>query len=79
MELVARRLNLSRQELTGDAVTLAEQVGVDAFLSPAFSVSADGQVAYRAGVAAGRRQLTWGRVRGILYRIPVARGLPPVA
>jgi serine/threonine protein kinase len=49
--LVARRLNVSQAELTGDPATLAESVG-------AFSVSADGRVAYSAG-STGPQQLTW--------------------
>jgi Tol biopolymer transport system component len=57
--LVARRLDLARGELTGDPVTLADPVGYDG-TGPmgGFSVSGDGQVAYRAG-GAGRQQLTW--------------------
>ena len=57
--LVARRLDLARWELTGDPVTLADRVGVDASARFAgFAVSAAGAVAYRAGDS-GSPQLTW--------------------
>lgn len=55
--LVAQRLDVVRAELTGEPVTLADAVAVDASLiSAALSVSASGQVAYRTG-AGSRRQL----------------------
>jgi len=57
--LVARRLDLARQELTGDQTIVAEDVGLDSFLTAGFSVSGDGKVAYRVNAAAGREQLTW--------------------
>jgi Tol biopolymer transport system component len=57
--LVARHFNPARGELTGDPVTVADRVGVDArTLVGAFSVSASGLIAYRAP-AAVRRQLVW--------------------
>ena len=55
--LVARHLDHSRWELTGDAQSLADPVGYDLNLG-AFSVSADGVIAYRIG-GQGLRQLTW--------------------
>ncbi len=63
--LVAQRLDLKRQRLTGDPVTIADGVPPDAF-----SVSALGLVAYRTGAGSVRRQLTWfdraGKPRGVL-------------
>jgi len=58
--LIGQRLDLSRQELTGDPVTVAEDVYYDATTLNvgAFSVSASGAVAYRTG-GISRRQLTW--------------------
>jgi WD40 repeat protein len=57
--LLARRLDISRKELTGDPLTVADPVAFDPNLNvAAFSVSATGPVAYRTGVAT-RRQLTW--------------------
>ena len=56
--LVARRLDLAGGALTGDPVTLADRVGVDAFVRGGFAVSGAGLVAYRAGGNAAR-QLTW--------------------
>jgi len=56
--LVARRLDLDREELTGDPETLATPIGVDPSSTPGFSVSSEGRVAYRAS-AADRRQLAW--------------------
>jgi len=49
--LVAQRLDLERQTLVGDPVTLADEVR-------GFSVAAPGLVAYRTG-ADRQRQLTW--------------------
>ena len=69
--LVARRLDPVRGELTGDPVTVADPVGLDAsrFIG-AFSVSAAGLVAYRSAGGGIRRQLTWfdrsGKVLGTL-------------
>jgi len=55
--LVAQRLDVDKAALTGEAVTVADGVGVDANLS-AVSVAALGLVAYRMGTG-GQRQLTW--------------------
>jgi Tol biopolymer transport system component len=58
--LVARRFDPLRGELTGDPVTVADPVGLDAArLVGAFSVSASGLVAYRSAGGGIRRQLTW--------------------
>jgi len=56
--LVAREFDLATQDWTGDAVTLAEGVGLDLGFAAAFSTSANGQVAYRPGGAA-EMQLAW--------------------
>jgi serine/threonine protein kinase/Tol biopolymer transport system component len=57
--LVARRLDLEREELTGDPVTVANGISIDATTTAtAISVAPNGLVAYRAG-GAGRRQLAW--------------------
>ncbi len=57
--LVAQRLDLDRQTLAGDPVTLADGMGtISGFLTAGLSVAAPGLVAYRTG-AGGRRQLTW--------------------
>jgi eukaryotic-like serine/threonine-protein kinase len=57
--LQAKRFDLSRAELTGDPVNVAERVGFDSADNlGAFSVSASGLMIYRAG-RASRRQLTW--------------------
>jgi len=57
--LMARRFNATPGELTGDPITVADNVGLDiSNSSSAFSVSRDGIVAYRS-LGAGRRQLTW--------------------
>jgi eukaryotic-like serine/threonine-protein kinase len=56
--LVARHLDLKREELTGDPVTLADPVGFVATGSTGFSVSADGRIAYRGG-SGPLRQLRW--------------------
>ena len=53
-----RRLLPEQGEITGEPITVADPVGVDAGIyHGGFSVSADGRVAYRAG--SERRQLTW--------------------
>ena len=44
--LVAQRLDVSRGELNGDPVTIADPVGLDSYNAGAFSVSAAGLVAY---------------------------------
>ena len=57
--LVARRFDLTRWELNGDPVTVADSVAIDsAVFLGAFSVSPTGLVTYRTGGAA-RKQLTW--------------------
>jgi len=59
--LVAQELDLSRRELVGNPETLANAVGFDAstnITSAAFSVSADGRIAYRNG-GGDRHQLLW--------------------
>jgi Tol biopolymer transport system component len=68
--LVARRLDLEREELTDDPETLATPVGVDPGSNLAgVSVSTNARVAYRAS-GADRRQLTWydrtGKVLGMI-------------
>jgi serine/threonine protein kinase len=65
------RLDLEGRKLVGDPVTLADQVVFDpGAFAGAFSASGTGMVAYRAGVSAGRRQLTWfdhmGKTLGML-------------
>jgi Tol biopolymer transport system component len=56
--LVAQRLDLAQAALTGEPVTLADGVAVDANSLSAVSVSATGLVAYRTS-GASRRQLMW--------------------
>lgn len=57
--LVARELDVTRGELTGEPIVLADSVGYDGSTTlSGFSVSADGRLAYRSG-GAGRVQLTW--------------------
>ena len=57
--LVAQRLDLERQALIGDPLSIADPVAVDAATNAAaVSVSAGGLVAYRTG-AGTRRRLVW--------------------
>ena len=68
---MAQQLDLTLQALIGDPINLAETVAFDGSIaSGAVSVSASGLVAYRAGGAANRRQLTWfdrtGKVLGTM-------------
>jgi Tol biopolymer transport system component len=57
--LVARQLNLTNGEWTGEPVTLTDRVGYDpTFNFGGFSISDDGRIAYRSADA-GRQQLTW--------------------
>ena len=68
--LVARRIDLEHDELTGDPVKLADNVNFETTLYVgAFSISRTGIVAYRSG-GASWRQLTWfdrgGKVLGTL-------------
>jgi serine/threonine protein kinase/Tol biopolymer transport system component len=56
--LLTQELDLTRGELVGDPVTLAEGTGYDTTTGwGGFSVAAEGTVAYRAGLT--RRQLVW--------------------
>jgi Tol biopolymer transport system component len=57
--IVAQPLDLERQVLTGDPVTLADAVAVNGSYFGGVSVSASGLVAYRTHGAGERRQLTW--------------------
>jgi eukaryotic-like serine/threonine-protein kinase len=57
--LVAQRLDLERQELVGDQISVAAPVAAESPLGvAAVSVSADGLIAYRTG-GTSRRQLVW--------------------
>ncbi len=56
--LVAQRLDVDKAALTGEPVTVADGVGVDANNLSAVSVAASGLVAYRMGTG-GQRKLTW--------------------
>jgi Tol biopolymer transport system component len=76
--LVARRLDLALGELTGDQVSVADQVSFNPnFSVGAFSVSSTGSIAYRTGNTA-TTQLTWvdtsGKTVGTLGE-PDANGL----
>jgi Tol biopolymer transport system component len=68
--LVAQRLDLKRQRLTGEPVTIADGVTIAPDGVAAFSVSATGLVAYRTAGGRARRQLTWfdraGKPLGVL-------------
>jgi Tol biopolymer transport system component/predicted Ser/Thr protein kinase len=58
--LVAQRFDASRGQLSGDPVTLAQDVGLDQnTLAGSFSVSPSGTIAWRTGGGGGKRQLTW--------------------
>ena len=57
--LAARHFDLTRSELTGDPITVADSVDLDGPRSAgALSASVTGILAYRSS-GAGRRQLTW--------------------
>jgi serine/threonine protein kinase len=57
--LEAQRFDVSRGQLSGDAIPLERSVGLDAGnLKGSFSVSASGTIAWRTG-GTGRRQLIW--------------------
>ncbi len=57
--LVAQRLDLERGELTGEPVTVADQIAHDPGIGVGvFSISAGGRIAYRSGGAV-RWQLAW--------------------
>jgi Tol biopolymer transport system component/DNA-binding winged helix-turn-helix (wHTH) protein len=66
--LVARPFDLARAAVVGEPVPVAQDVGPAEAFRSAFSVSAHGVLAYRAGSGA-RRQLVWvdrtGKVRGV--------------
>jgi Tol biopolymer transport system component len=69
--LMARRLDLVRGELTADSITLANAVGYDiAFKLGAFSVSADGHVAYQTRILT-RDELFWVDRTGKASRVAV--------
>ena len=72
-DLVARELDVARGELTGDPVTLASQVG-------AFSVSASGVLAVRAGGAGRGARMTWfDRKGGLELGPPYAANTPELS
>jgi Tol biopolymer transport system component len=56
--LVAQRLNLDRQALLGEPITIADPVGFDNNGAAAFSIATNGMLTYRAA-GSGRRQLAW--------------------
>ena len=56
--LIARRLDMSREELTGDPVTLADHVDAEITGLGGFSVSSIGHVAFRTG-GPRRSRLIW--------------------
>ena len=69
--LVARHLDVVRGELTGDSITLADVVGYDVgFRRGAFSVSAEGDVAYQARILK-REELFWVDRTGKESKVPV--------
>ncbi len=69
--LVARHLDVARGELTGDSMTLADAVGYDVgFKLGAFSVSADGHVAYQTRILK-RDELFWADRTGAASRVAV--------
>ncbi|HYA63743.1 MAG TPA: hypothetical protein VED66_11085, partial [Candidatus Sulfotelmatobacter sp.] len=58
--LVAQPFNTSRMELSGDAVPIAEHVGMNGSTArPLFSVSESGTLVYQAGLAEGGWNLLW--------------------
>jgi dipeptidyl aminopeptidase/acylaminoacyl peptidase len=75
--LVAQRVDLGRQALTGDPVTLADPVASGGGAG-AVSVSASGLVAYRTGTGV-RANLTWfdraGKTLGAMSAPPDASGI----
>ena len=69
--LMARRLDVERRELTGDAMTLADGVGYDVgWKLGAFSVSANGHVAYQSRILK-RDELFWVDRTGMTSRVAV--------
>ena len=68
---MARHLDVARGELTGDSMTLADAVGYDVgFKLGAFSVSADGHVAYQTRILK-RDELFWADRTGAASRVAV--------
>src|SRR5262249_5530390 len=68
--LLGRRLDLAREQLTGDPLSVADGLYVDgSSYAAALSASGTGFVAYRSG-GTSRRQLTWfdrsGKALGVL-------------
>jgi eukaryotic-like serine/threonine-protein kinase len=57
--LYSQRFDQARRTLTGDAVPIANQVAVDAVNHAAFSVAANGTIAYRSAAGTQRRQFVW--------------------
>ena len=64
--LVARRFDLSRGEVTGDPVTIANAASADAGASIAFSTSATGSLAYRTASPTPSRMTWFDRVGTVL-------------
>jgi eukaryotic-like serine/threonine-protein kinase len=67
--LVARRLDVSRGELTGDPVTLAASIGSDVNAPVGFSASRTGIVAHRAGGASPMRTSWFDRTGEVLGQL----------
>jgi Tol biopolymer transport system component len=67
--LVARRLDASRGELTGDPVTLAASIGSEASAPVGFSASRTGIVAYRGGGASPVRTSWFDRTGQVLAQL----------
>jgi hypothetical protein len=57
--LYSQRFDGARLTLSGDAVPIANQVAVDAVNHAAFSVAANGTIAYRSAAGTQRRQFVW--------------------
>ena len=69
--LVGGHLDVVRGELTGDSITLADVVGYDiGSRRGAFSVSAEGEVAYQARILK-REELFWVDRTGKESKVPV--------
>jgi Tol biopolymer transport system component len=70
--LMARRLDLVRGELTADSITLADAVDYNlGFKLAAFSVSADGHVAYQTRILTGDELFWVDRTTGKASRVAV--------
>jgi Tol biopolymer transport system component len=80
--LVAQRLDVAQPALTGEPVTVADEVAVDTSERSAVSVAATGLVAYRTG-GASQRQLAWfdqsGKTLGTIGDPDPTWGRPRVA